>query len=163
MNPAIYSLVETNSLHIVFFECCIIMHRHNTFGSSGRQHIVDHWSSCCLVAFNFLQPWFVKEQPLVQLTWLGCHLFYLFFFSNYEEFYINDPGIHCNIMFLNCLIVLPCSYVVDAADHDNVSISRSEIHDLLSKPSLGGIPLLVLGNKIDKPGALSKQALTDQM
>lgn len=66
-------------------------------------------------------------------------------------------------MFLNCLIVLPCSYVVDAADHDNVSISRSEIHDLLSKPSLSGIPLLVLGNKIDKPGALSKQALTDQM
>ncbi|KAH1223654.1 ADP-ribosylation factor-like protein 8a [Glycine max] len=55
------------------------------------------------------------------------------------------------------------SYVVDAADPDNLSISRSELHDLLSKPSLGGIPLLVLGNKIDKAGALSKQALTDQM
>jgi len=65
---------------------------------------------------------------------------------------------------VSCFWVLfPCSYVVDAADHDNVSISRSEIHDLLSKPSLSGIPLLVLGNKIDKPGALSKQALTDQM
>ena len=56
-----------------------------------------------------------------------------------------------------------CSYVVDAADHDNLSISRSELHDLLSKPSLGGIPLLVLGNKFDKPGALSKEALTEQM
>lgn len=56
-----------------------------------------------------------------------------------------------------------CSYVVDAADPDNISISRSELHDLLSKSSLNGIPLLVLGNKIDKPGALSKQALTDQM
>ncbi|CAL5366691.1 unnamed protein product [Camellia sinensis] len=55
------------------------------------------------------------------------------------------------------------SYVVDAADHDNLSISRSELHDLLSKPSLSGIPLLVLGNKIDKPGALSKEALTEQM
>ncbi|RYR11229.1 hypothetical protein Ahy_B05g079696 isoform A [Arachis hypogaea] len=54
-------------------------------------------------------------------------------------------------------------YVVDAADPDNLSISRSELHDLLSKPSLNGIPLLVLGNKIDKAGALSKQALTDQM
>lgn len=56
-----------------------------------------------------------------------------------------------------------CSYVVDAADPDNLGISKSELHDLLSKPSLSGIPLLVLGNKIDKPGALSKQALTDEM
>ncbi|MFS7963117.1 putative small GTPase superfamily, ARF/SAR type, P-loop containing nucleoside triphosphate hydrolase [Helianthus anomalus] len=55
------------------------------------------------------------------------------------------------------------SYVVDAADHDNLSISKGELHDLLSKPALSGIPLLVLGNKIDKAGALSKQALTDQM
>lgn len=56
-----------------------------------------------------------------------------------------------------------CSYVVDAADPDNLSVSKSELHDLLSKSSLSGIPLLVLGNKIDKPGALSKQALTDEM
>ncbi|KZV37502.1 ADP-ribosylation factor-like protein 8A-like [Dorcoceras hygrometricum] len=56
-----------------------------------------------------------------------------------------------------------CSYVVDAADHENVSVSKSELHDLLSKPSLSGIPLLVLGNKIDKPQALSKQELTEQM
>ncbi|CAK9172304.1 unnamed protein product [Ilex paraguariensis] len=62
-----------------------------------------------------------------------------------------------------CRAVSAIVYVVDAADHDNLSISRSELHDLLSKPSLSGIPLLVLGNKIDKPGALSKDALTDQM
>jgi len=67
------------------------------------------------------------------------------------------------IWFLDSLNVLPCSYVVDAADPDNLSISSSELHDLLSKPSLSGIPLLVLGNKIDKPDSLSKQALTDQM
>ncbi|KAK4360621.1 hypothetical protein RND71_019573 [Anisodus tanguticus] len=54
-------------------------------------------------------------------------------------------------------------YVVDAADHGNLSISKSELHELLNKPSLSGIPLLVLGNKIDKPGALSKQALTEEM
>lgn len=54
-------------------------------------------------------------------------------------------------------------YVVDAADFDNLSVSRSELHDLLSKPSLNGIPLLVLGNKIDKSGALSKQDFTEQM
>lgn len=54
-------------------------------------------------------------------------------------------------------------YVVDAADRDSVPISRSELFDLLAKPSLSGIPLLVLGNKIDKSEALSKQALVDQL
>ncbi|KAK6923149.1 Small GTPase superfamily, ARF/SAR type [Dillenia turbinata] len=54
-------------------------------------------------------------------------------------------------------------YVVDAADHENIWISRGELHDLLSKPSLSGIPLLVLGNKIDKPEALTKQDLTEAM
>ena len=56
-----------------------------------------------------------------------------------------------------------CRYVVDAADRDNLPISKSELHDLLSKPSLSGIPLLVLGNKIDKPEALSKPGLTEEM
>nr|KJB79008.1 hypothetical protein B456_013G050700 [Gossypium raimondii] len=56
-----------------------------------------------------------------------------------------------------------CSYVVDAADNDNLSVSRRELHDLLSKSSLNGIPVLVLGNKIDKPEALSKEDLTEQM
>ncbi|GJV58460.1 ADP-ribosylation factor-like protein 8A [Tanacetum coccineum] len=62
-----------------------------------------------------------------------------------------------------CRAVSAIVYVVDAADQENLSISKSELHDLLSKPALNGIPLLVLGNKIDKDGALSKQALTDQM
>jgi ADP-ribosylation factor-like protein 8 len=52
---------------------------------------------------------------------------------------------------------------VDAADYENVHVSKSELHDLLGKPSLYGIPLLVLGNKTDKPGALSKEDLTEQM
>jgi len=56
-----------------------------------------------------------------------------------------------------------CSYVVDAADYENLPVSRDELHDLLSKPSLNGIPILILGNKIDKPGALSKQDLAVQM
>lgn len=56
-----------------------------------------------------------------------------------------------------------CRYVIDAADRDSVPISRSELHDLLTKPSLNGIPLLILGNKIDKSEALSKQALVDQL
>lgn len=54
-------------------------------------------------------------------------------------------------------------YVVDAADVNTISIAKSELHDLLSKPSLNGIPLLVLGNKIDKLEAISKEELIDQM
>ena len=52
---------------------------------------------------------------------------------------------------------------MDAADRDNIGISKNELHDLLNKPSLSGIPLLVLGNKIDKPEALTKKALVEQM
>ncbi|KAF3590425.1 hypothetical protein DY000_02026391 [Brassica cretica] len=62
-----------------------------------------------------------------------------------------------------CRAVSAIVYVVDAADPDNLSVSISELHDLLSKTSLNGIPLLILGNKIDKPGALSKEALTHEM
>lgn len=52
---------------------------------------------------------------------------------------------------------------MDAADKDNIAISKNELHDLLNKPSLYGTPLLVLGNKIDKAEALSKKALIEQM
>ncbi|VFQ88124.1 unnamed protein product [Cuscuta campestris] len=62
-----------------------------------------------------------------------------------------------------CRGVSAIIYVVDAADRDSVPISRTELHDLLSKPSLSNIPLLVLGNKIDKSEALSKPSLTDQL
>ncbi|XP_078429465.1 ADP-ribosylation factor-like protein 8c [Wolffia australiana] len=62
-----------------------------------------------------------------------------------------------------CRGVSAILYVVDAADRDSIPIAKSELHDLLMRPSLGGIPLLVLGNKIDKSEALTMQALTDQM
>ncbi|KAI4375489.1 hypothetical protein MLD38_013352 [Melastoma candidum] len=62
-----------------------------------------------------------------------------------------------------CRGVSAIVYVVDAADRDSIPIARSELHELLIKPSLTGIPLLVLGNKIDKSEALSKQALVDQL
>lgn len=63
-------------------------------------------------------------------------------------------------------LILLCSwgrYVVDAADRDSIPISRTELHDLVNKPTLTGIALLVLGNKIDKSEALSKEALVDQL
>merc|ERR1712070_651776 len=56
-----------------------------------------------------------------------------------------------------CSNVSAICYVVDAADHKNVDISREELHELLSKPSLKQIPLLVLGNKRDLVEALSQE------
>ena len=54
-------------------------------------------------------------------------------------------------------------YVVDAADLDNMDIAKGELHDLLSKPTLAGIPLLVLGNKSDLPTALKETELSDRL
>eukprot|EP00270_Netrium_digitus_P017024 TRINITY_DN6184_c0_g1_i1.p2 TRINITY_DN6184_c0_g1~~TRINITY_DN6184_c0_g1_i1.p2 ORF type:complete len:186 (+),score=46.23 TRINITY_DN6184_c0_g1_i1:137-694(+) len=62
-----------------------------------------------------------------------------------------------------CRGVSAIVYVVDAADMDSIGTSREELHELVSKPSLAGIPLLVLGNKCDKANALSKEALIDRM
>lgn len=54
-------------------------------------------------------------------------------------------------------------FVVDSADMDSIEASKKELHELLSKPSLEGIPLLVLGNKNDLPGALSTTELIDKL
>ncbi|KMZ70915.1 putative ADP-ribosylation factor [Zostera marina] len=62
-----------------------------------------------------------------------------------------------------CRGVSAIVYIVDAADSNNLSIARRELHDLLDKNSLQGIPLLVLGNKIDKHEAVSQLILTDEM
>jgi len=62
-----------------------------------------------------------------------------------------------------CRGVQAIVYVVDAADHDNLESARLELAELLGKPSLQGIPLLVLGNKNDLPGALSTTDLIDRL
>ncbi|GLC35909.1 ADP-ribosylation factor-like protein 8A [Pleodorina starrii] len=62
-----------------------------------------------------------------------------------------------------CRGVQAIVFVVDAADVDSVPQAARELHALLEKPSLKGIPLLVLGNKNDLSGALSVAQLTDMM
>ncbi|CAG9461935.1 unnamed protein product [Pedinophyceae sp. YPF-701] len=54
-------------------------------------------------------------------------------------------------------------YVVDAADQAVMEASARELHSLLSKPSLSGIPLLVLANKSDLPQALPVQEFVARM
>lgn len=53
--------------------------------------------------------------------------------------------------------------MVDAADLDKMEASRNELHSLLDKPQLAGIPVLVLGNKRDLPGALEETGLIERM
>ncbi|OPL33620.1 adp-ribosylation 8a factor-like protein, partial [Mytilus galloprovincialis] len=54
-------------------------------------------------------------------------------------------------------------YMVDAADPDKIEPSRNELHHLLDKPQLQGIPVLVLGNKRDLAGALDERQLIERM
>ena len=51
--------------------------------------------------------------------------------------------------------------MVDAADAEKVEASKTELHSLLDKPQLHGIPVLVLGNKRDLPGSLDEKELID--
>lgn len=53
--------------------------------------------------------------------------------------------------------------MVDAADKEKIEPARNELHTLLDKPQLAGIPVLVLGNKRDLPDALDEKAIIDQM
>ncbi|PPQ65875.1 hypothetical protein CVT26_000807 [Gymnopilus dilepis] len=50
-------------------------------------------------------------------------------------------------------------FVVDSLDHDKFNTARFELHQLLSQPTLTGVPLLVLGNKNDLPGHASVKEL----
>ena len=62
-----------------------------------------------------------------------------------------------------CRGVQAIVYVVDSADHDTFDQARQELHDLLAKPSLTRIPLLVLGNKNDLPDALSTNQIIEHL
>jgi len=50
---------------------------------------------------------------------------------------------------------------VDAADKEAMPVAKEELHALLNKPSVEGIPLLILGNKSDLPGKLSVDDLIE--
>jgi len=54
-------------------------------------------------------------------------------------------------------------YVVDSADPENIPASKTELHELLAKPALEGIPTLVLGNKNDLPEAIGVDELIDKL
>jgi small GTP-binding protein len=62
-----------------------------------------------------------------------------------------------------CRHVQAIVYVVDAADHERVEESAKLLHDLVERPTLHTVPLLVLGNKNDLPHALGTPDLKSRM
>uniref|UniRef100_A0A8C4X1L5 Uncharacterized protein n=1 Tax=Eptatretus burgeri TaxID=7764 RepID=A0A8C4X1L5_EPTBU len=54
-------------------------------------------------------------------------------------------------------------YMVDAADASKLEASQNELHNLLDKPQLQSIPVLVLGNKRDLLGSMDEKALIETM
>jgi len=54
-------------------------------------------------------------------------------------------------------------FIVDSADRGGLPVARDELHMLLDKPVLEGIPLLVLGNKSDLEGKLSVDEIIEAL
>lgn len=54
-------------------------------------------------------------------------------------------------------------FVVDSADQAKLDTARNELRNLLDKPQLQGIPVLVLANKNDLSGALSAEKIIDHL
>jgi len=55
------------------------------------------------------------------------------------------------------------SFVVDSVDQDKFDAAKTELKNLLEKPQLASIPILVLGNKNDLPGALTVEQVIEKM
>jgi len=56
--------------------------------------------------------------------------------------------------FVNAIV-----FLVDCADKDRIPEAKKELNEILASPDLSKIPVLVFGNKIDIPRALSEEEL----
>lgn len=54
-------------------------------------------------------------------------------------------------------------YMIDAADGTKMSGAKDELHALLAKEQLRGIPVLVLGNKNDLPNSMGVEQLIEAL
>jgi ADP-ribosylation factor-like protein 8 len=55
------------------------------------------------------------------------------------------------------------SFIVDSADKVAMPVAKEELHVLLEKPTMEGIPLLVLGNKSDLPDHASTDEIIEAL
>ena len=54
-------------------------------------------------------------------------------------------------------------FVVDSSDRSRLSEARDELHAVLRDPDMRGVPVVVLANKQDLPGAVSTAELIDAL
>uniref|UniRef100_A0A3P9AI35 small monomeric GTPase n=1 Tax=Esox lucius TaxID=8010 RepID=A0A3P9AI35_ESOLU len=52
-------------------------------------------------------------------------------------------------------------FLVDCADHPRLAESKTELDALMTDETIGNVPILVLGNKIDRPEAISEEKLRE--
>ena len=62
-----------------------------------------------------------------------------------------------------CRDVNALIFVVDAADREAMPVAKDELHDLLGRSSLAGIPLLILANKSDLPDKMNVDEVIDAL
>lgn len=76
------------------------------------------------------------------------------------KFAFHDRRVYAANRILSRLTI---RFVIDAADRDKLDAARTELRNLLDKPQLANIPVLVLGNKNDLPGALTVEEIVEIM
>jgi GTP-binding protein SAR1 len=54
-------------------------------------------------------------------------------------------------------------FLVDSANPKRFPEAKKELTEILDSPQLQGVPIAILGNKIDKPGAVSEEELRDAL
>lgn len=64
---------------------------------------------------------------------------------------------------MNSLLMVVSSFIVDSADKVAMPVAKEELHVLLEKPTMEGIPLLVLGNKSDLPDHASTDEIIEAL
>uniref|UniRef100_A0A3P9NDZ8 small monomeric GTPase n=1 Tax=Poecilia reticulata TaxID=8081 RepID=A0A3P9NDZ8_POERE len=52
-------------------------------------------------------------------------------------------------------------FIVDCADLQRMSESKAELDALMTDETIGNVPILILGNKIDRPEAVSEEKLRE--
>lgn len=52
-------------------------------------------------------------------------------------------------------------YVMDASNKESLSIAKRELHSTLDDRAVSGIPLLIVGNKIDVQGHLTEKEIIE--
>uniref|UniRef100_A0A803XQW8 small monomeric GTPase n=1 Tax=Meleagris gallopavo TaxID=9103 RepID=A0A803XQW8_MELGA len=52
-------------------------------------------------------------------------------------------------------------FLVDCADHDRLLESKEELDSLMTDETIANVPILILGNKIDRPEAISEERLRE--